>query len=143
MVQPDSSNNCSPSLARRFAAIFYDAIALLAVWFFAALVIVLIRRGEAVKPGEILFSAYLLLTAFAYFGFCWTRSGQTLGMKSWKIVVVDADSGKTISWRNAAIRFAVSLASWAACGLGFWWALFDRSGRTWHDRLSRSSLRAL
>jgi uncharacterized RDD family membrane protein YckC len=31
------------------------------------------------------------------------------------------------------LRFAVALLSLAPAGLGFWWALFDAQGRSWHD----------
>jgi uncharacterized RDD family membrane protein YckC len=30
------------------------------------------------------------------------------------------------------------LLSWLPLGLGYFWILFDREGRAWHDRLSRT-----
>ena len=77
-----------PSIFRRLAAVLYDVIALAAIWFFATLIVVIVRKGAAVDPGNPFFMLYLLVFAYAYFGFCWTRSGQTLGMKSWKITLV-------------------------------------------------------
>ncbi|MDA0820935.1 MAG: RDD family protein [Proteobacteria bacterium] len=140
MLPKHPPSNSFPSLARQFAAILYDLIALAGIWFFAALVVVISRKGAAIEPGNILFTAYLLATAYAYFGFCWTRTGQTLGMKSWKIRVVGSNCASRISWRQSALRFCGALVSWSVFGLGFFWVLIDRNRRSWHDRLSTTRL---
>lgn len=119
---------------------FYDGLALLAIWFFATLAIVIVRRGTAIDAGNPFFTLYLALTAYAYFGYCWGRTGQTLGMKSWRFRLVPAAGAAPITWRQTALRFVGAGASLAACGLGYVWALFDREGRSWHDRLSRTRL---
>jgi len=131
----------SPSIFRRLAAVLYDVIALAAIWFFATLIVVIVRKGEAVDPGNPFFMLYLLVSAYAYFGFCWTRSGQTLGMKSWRITLVATGTDEPVDWKRAMIRFIAAIASWAAVGAGFLWAVVDRDRRTWHDRISRSHLR--
>jgi len=127
-----------PSWFRRLAAISYDAIALLAIWFFATLIVVIVRKGVAVAPGNPYFTAYLLFCAYAYYAYCWTHTGQTLGMKAWKIALVRRDGEPAVDWRHAALRFAAALLSLAALGLGFVWALFDRDHLTWHDHLSNT-----
>ena len=131
----------SPSIFRLFGAILYDLIALLAIWFFAGLIVVISLQGNAVDPGNLLFLIYLIAVAYAYFGWCWTRSGQTLGMKSWKIRLVANETRQSIGWKCAAIRFAAAIISLSALGLGFFWSVFDRDSRTWHDRISRSHMR--
>ena len=65
----------------------------------------------------------------------WTRGGQTLGMRAWRCRLVAAD-GEPVGWGQTVARFAAALVSWAALGLGFWWALADPERRTWHDRWS-------
>jgi uncharacterized RDD family membrane protein YckC len=132
-----------PSIFRRLASIVYDMVALAAIWFFATLAVVIVRKGEAVTPGNPSFIVYLLVTAYAYFGFCWTHTGQTLGMKSWKIALVATGRDRPVGWTLAAIRFGVAIVSWGALGLGFLWAVFDPDRRTWHDRISRSHLRSV
>jgi uncharacterized RDD family membrane protein YckC len=82
---------------------------------------------------------YLLLIAFAFFGWFWVHGGQTLGMRAWRLRLVSADGGP-VSWKQAAIRFAAALLSWSCLGLGFFWALIDREKRAWHDRLSGTRL---
>jgi uncharacterized RDD family membrane protein YckC len=129
-----------PSIFRLFGSILYDIIALAAIWFFAALIVVIVRHGEAVNSGNVFFMTYLLAVAYAYFGWCWTRNGQTLGMKSWKIRLVATETEQTVGWKCAAIRCIAALVSFSALGLGFFWAVFDPDSRTWHDRISRSHL---
>jgi uncharacterized RDD family membrane protein YckC len=129
-----------PSIFRIFGAILYDIIALGAIWFFAALIVLVFRQGETVASGSIVFSLYLGVVAYAYFGFCWTRSGQTLGMKCWRIRLVDSKTDRAIGWASAATRCAAAMVSLGVLGLGFFWAIFDHNSRTWHDRLSGSHL---
>ena len=86
-----------------------------------------------------LLSLYLLTIACLYFTWPWTHGGQTLGMRSWKVCLVAADGGP-VAWRQAALRFFVALLSLAALGLGYFWALRDRDGLTWHDRAAATRL---
>lgn len=128
----------SPSIFRLLSSILYDLIALAAIWFFAGLIVVIALQGKAVDPENLLFLLYLIVVAYAYFGWCWTRGGQTLGMKAWKIKLVTTEADQTIGWKCAAIRFAAAILSLSALGLGFFWSVIDRDSRTWHDRISRS-----
>lgn len=140
MTQNLTLNARAPSPLRLVAAMFYDGLALLAIWFFATLVIVVVRRGTAIDAGNPFFTLYLALTAYAYFGYCWGRTGQTLGMKSWRFRLVSTAGPGPISWQQTALRFSCAIVSLAACGLGYVWALFDRDGYTWHDRRSGTCL---
>jgi len=74
-----------------------------------------------------------------YFSWFWVKAGQTLGMKTWKTLVV-SDTGERISWKQATIRYLVAMVSWGAVGIGFVWSLFDSKKRTWHDMASHSYL---
>ena len=123
------------------AAMFYDGLALLAIWFFATLAIVVVRRGVALDAGNPFFTLYLAVTAYAYFGYCWGRTGQTLGMKSWRFRLVPIAGRGPITWQHTTVRLLGATVSLAACGLGYLWVLFDRDGCTWHDRLSGTCLR--
>ena len=138
--QPHPHLGSPPSIFRLFGSILYDIIAIAAISFFAALVVVIFHRGEAVSSGNIFFMVYLLAVAFLYFGFCWTRGGQTIGMKSWKIRLVDSETNQAIGWPRAATRCAAACLSLGVVGIGFIWMVFDTDSRTWHDRISGSHL---
>ena len=59
----------------------------------------------------------LVLTIFwAYFVGFWSRSGETTGMRPWRLTLVMADTGHLPSHAACTIRFAVMLATWLAVG---------------------------
>ncbi len=128
-----------PGVFKRFAIIIYDALLLLAVLFLATLVLLPFQTGNIFEPNSWQFSLYLLLVSFVFYSWFWTRSGQTLGLLSWKLRVVSQD-GENISWKQAATRFSVAIFSWGICGLGFFWILFNKDRLTWHDMASNSHL---
>ncbi len=140
MTQNLTVKDRAPSSLRLVAAMFYDGLALLAIWFFATLAIVIVRRGIAIDAGNPFFTLYLAVTAYAYFGYCWARTGQTLGMKSWRLRLVPITGPGPITWKHTTLRLLGATVSPTACGAGYLWALFDRNGYTWHDRLSGTCL---
>ncbi|GFM86206.1 RDD family protein [Pseudomonas cichorii] len=139
------------SLARRLAAICYDALLCFALQLVTAFIYKLVLMafiGEArlraltesgSLDGDPLLSSILLLATFGFFAKFWTHGGQTLGMQVWGIRVQNAD-GTAISLMQALLRFIVSIASWLCVGLGFIWSLFDKQQRTWHDMYSNTRL---
>ncbi|OQR33569.1 hypothetical protein BWR59_09560 [Pseudomonas sp. Bc-h] len=138
-------------LGRRLAAIFYDAllcVALLMVTTFIYKLIWMAFVGQAKLrqlsetgslDGDPLLSTLLLFALFAFFAKFWTHAGQTLGMQVWGIRVQNAD-GTGISLWQALLRFVVAIASWLCVGLGFFWSLFDKQKRSWHDMYSETQL---
>ena len=128
------------SLPRRLAALAYDALLLLALLFVATIPWALAAHGELLAPlARALYQGYLVAVSGVFFGWFWTHGGQTLGMRAWRVRVV-SDDGHELTARMAAIRFATGLLSLVALGLGFWWALFDRERKTWHDRAAHTHM---
>ena len=100
----------------------------------------LILTGGGFTVGDLLlFRAYLLGVAFAFFTWFWMHGGQTLGMRAWRLRVVGADR-RPLSWRQASGRFFAAALSWACLGVGFLSILFDEQRLAWHDRLSGTRL---
>jgi uncharacterized RDD family membrane protein YckC len=131
--------NSAPGLFRRLAAIVYDLLLLGAVLFAATAAILPFNSGDAFRPDQYFYPAYLIGVSFLFFGWFWTHGGQTLGMRAWKIKVLTTDRNP-INWRQAALRFFSALLSWLILGLGFWWILLDKQKRGWHDRLSQTQI---
>ena len=121
-----------PGLLRRIAAALYDSLLVIALLVIPTLITMAFRGGEPVPPGSALFQIFLLVTAGTFFVGFWVRGGQTLGMRSWRIRVID-QSGGTLSWRQGVLRFLIALLSIGLFGLGIWWAWFDRERRTLPD----------
>jgi uncharacterized RDD family membrane protein YckC len=128
-----------PSLIRHLAAIVYDFLLLTALLFLATALLLPFNGGEAFSSRQFFYPIYLFAVSFLFYGWFWTHGGQTLGLKAWKIKVI-SDNGNMISWRQAFIRFIVSIMSWGFLGLGFVWVLFDKEHRSWHDISSKSGL---
>lgn len=128
------------SLARRFAAILYDALLLLGVIFVAGIPWALVPNEiQQQQPWLIVKQIYLLAVAYLFFAGFWVHGGQTLGMRAWRIKVVSI-SNKSMTWKISLKRFIFSILSWLVIGLGFLWVLFDRDKHAWHDRLSATQL---
>jgi uncharacterized RDD family membrane protein YckC len=121
------------------AAIFYDCLLLFAVLFIATAVLLPFTHGEAIHSGNFLYFLYLTVLSYVFFGWQWTHGGQTLGMRAWKIILLDTNR-KPITWMQAGKRFLLVILSWTFLGLGFIWALFNPDKITFHDRYSNTRL---
>ena len=123
-------------LLRRLAAILYDALLVGALLFLATVPFIAVRGGEPVEIGDnAVYRVVLVLVIYAFFVGFWTRSGRTLGMQSWGLQLETMDGGKP-TLATCSVRFIAAIISWAPCGLGFLWQLWDRDRLTWHDRIS-------
>jgi uncharacterized RDD family membrane protein YckC len=117
----------------------------------------------ASDPGALeraLLQVFLVLLLGAYYVRCWTRGGQTLAMKAWKLRVVGPQGG-ALTTGAAIARFAIaglalatgagaiiwlwrhpgSTCGWAAvvpAAVDILWAAFDRDRQFLHDRLART-----
>lgn len=123
----------------RLLAMLYDLLPLAALWMATSAVMLLLRGGERVVPGSAAAMIELLLllaVSFAYLGLSWRRGGQTLGMRAWRLYLVNTDGSRPVSWRALMLRYLVAMVSLAAVGLGFVWSLFEPNRRTWHDLAS-------
>lgn len=126
-------------LGRRLLVMAYDAAAIVALLMLVTALIMLAGFRELSAVRDPLYAAVLFSTWFLYLGWCWRHGGMTLGMRAWK-VRVESLRGESPGWGACLLRFAVSLLSAAAAGLGFLWSLFDPQRRCWHDIASGTRL---
>ncbi len=147
-------------LRRRLTAAAYDGLLLIALFFVVTAGIVAIRRS-GVPSGSGPLQFLLAGTAWLYFAWCWVHGGQTVGMRAWKVRVVDHGSpGAPIGWVRASLRFvaawlpalplslmAAGVAWQLATGIagaafvaGFGASRFERDRRCWHDILTGTRL---
>jgi uncharacterized RDD family membrane protein YckC len=129
-------------LLRRLGALLYDGLLLLGVLMVATALFLPFTGGEAVDAQqhpllEFGYRAMLLLLVVGFFGLFWTRSGQTLGMASWRIKV-EREDGTLLGWGDTLRRLGWALVSLLPLGLGLLWVMVDPQKRAWHDRLSRT-----
>ena len=128
------------SLLRRAGAMLYDAFLLLALLMLATVPFIAARGGEMVEPGDNrAYQLVLFAVIYAYFVGYWSWKGRTLGMQSWGLQLETA-AHEVPRFDACTLRFFAALLSWLPLGLGFFWQLWDRERRTWHDRLSHTWL---
>lgn len=168
-----TSSASAPELAGilvRLYCIIYDGLLLLALWMIiSALLVPLATPDQAAQQHQltvtpeafrqfVLFPAMVAVT-WLFYGYFWTRAGQTLGMQTWRLKVVRAD-GSLLRWSDAVTRCASAcllplvggLLGQLAYGspkavllsmtLGFLgnyaWMLWNGRRLSWHDQLSRT-----
>lgn len=130
-------SNCPPaSLIKQFAAMVYDSLLIVALLFIATAIALIFNGGEAFESSP-LYSLFLLLIIFIFYAWFWSKSGQTLGMRVWKIRIV-SEFGGNPGWQIGILRLLSAIISLLPLGLGYWWRLFKPY--TWHDRLSQTRI---
>lgn len=117
----------------------YEALLLTAILFICTWVFLFFAQPLDRSVARPLLQIWLLLVTGAYFVYCWTHGGQTLPMKTWRISVATRDGG-ALRMKTAIKRYLLALLSFAACGLGFAWALVDRDRQFLHDRVAGTRL---
>lgn len=133
-------------LFRRLGALLYDGLIIIAVEMMAAGVVIAVLHalmamgifsvGSYEDVSDFLtrhpiwspvYTAYLVAVWVYFFVYFWTRAGQTLGMRAWKLLLCNED-GSAITTTQALIRIATS-----AFGLANLAVLLDPKKRGFHD----------
>ena len=112
-------------LLRRLAALFYDLLLMIALAIVVTFAMLPLTHGEAFLTSTQgllahTYHAAWLLAVFAYFGWCWTQSGQTLGMRAWRIALEGA-SERQLGWSGAIVRFLLGAGIAFLAVLGAWY----------------------
>ncbi len=138
------SDGVSVGFGRRVAALIYDSFLLAAVLMIFTAGALFFTHGAAIVPATAgawvhAYRAGLLVVVGGYYVLNWLRSGQTLGMRAWRIRAV-ASSGKAVKWQAAVLRACFGLLAWAPAALGVLWLYLDPAHLALHDRLSNTRI---
>ena len=83
----------------------------------------------------VLLLAFLFLFQFLYFGYFWSKSGQTIGMKLLSVKVVRQGS-EPMTFLRSGLRGTFGYwVSGLIFSLGYLWALIDANNEAWHDKI--------
>ena len=116
----------------RLLAFVYDAVPVAALLMVASGVLLAINGGRTVERAPLMaLLEFLALWSLcgAYFVLSWRRGGQTLGMRPWRLKLVDAD-GRLASARALWLRFLVGSLTPV---IGWLWCPFDAQRRALCD----------
>ena len=134
---------------RRLGAWFYDVLMLVAVEMVAVSIALLsVNIGFWLgyfapvypSPSAVLlvhpvisplFTCYIFGVLALFYGYFWCKAGQTLGMRAWKLKVINEDGG-LLTPTQAVIRLAT-----ACLGLGNLLVLIDSKNRAFQDHFAR------
>jgi len=110
-----------PGLARRLAALLYEGVLLFGVVFFTGMLYSVLTRQQHAMQGRTGMGLVIFLSVGLYFVGFWTKSGQTLPMKTWHLRVVRAD-GRPLGWGRAVLRYLLSWLWFVPSLLAVWLA---------------------
>ncbi len=127
------------SLARRLAAALYEALLVVALMFIATFPFLAFFGDSTHGWRRHVLQGWIVVVIGAYFVWFWTRGGQTLPMKTWRLQVVRHD-GAPVNLGRAIHRYVIAVLGFFALGLGFLWALLDRDRQFLHDRLAGTAM---
>lgn len=126
--KPDGPSGPRASFGRRLVASLVDGLVLGVLYF---ILLAIVGENAALGLGLIAGIAYYALLEGG-------ASGQTLGKKLLGIRVVDFNSGGSIGYGRAALRYIGRIVSQIPCFLGYLWMLWDKEKQTWHDKFATS-----
>lgn len=141
----------SPNLLRIFAAMVYDSLLLAAISIAYGAVVVGLRVAIFGQPDagqrihwSFFSSVVITLGWFAvimfFYIYFWQKFGQTLGMKTWRIQLVDAKTNQLVSYSQACKRSLFAWLSLLFLGAGYWCKLIHSQQRLLHDVASGTKL---
>ena len=132
----------------RIVAYLIDSVVLvvaLLVPFLALAAVGSVVESDVTRPraadgvGVIVVLAVLvvgLVVAFGYFPFFWARSGQTPGMRPFRLWVVRDRDGQPLSTGTAILRMVGMYFISSIFYIGFAWVFVDKRRRAWHDLIA-------
>lgn len=118
----------------------YDLLLLLAIWFAAALPFV-IWQGDALQESsgiKLAFQIYLITITYVYLTYFWTQSGQTPGLKTWKLQLI-TERNALPSRYHANLRFLLTMILFP---IG-WIGLFFGKQQLLQDQLAKTKIIAV
>lgn len=140
----------TPSLLRRLAAMVYDSLLLMAVSILYGAIATGINiaikgvpaTGERVTWGAfgiVVFIGWIFTLGF-FFCYFWKKSGQTLGMKTWRIKMYNASNMQLPDYSQCIIRCCCAPFSLLLFGVGYWLMYLNPDRQTLHDKLSKTRI---
>ncbi|MBO1924431.1 RDD family protein [Thiomicrorhabdus sp. 6S3-12] len=122
-------------------AMLYDFILLCAIWFAASIPFVLWQgSGEFATDDKInlAFQLYLIAITYLYLTYFWTQSGQTPGLRTWKLQLQRED-GYLLTRHNANLRFLLAVPLTLFFGLTLIGFITPKK-QLLHDQLAKTKI---
>lgn len=158
----------------RLLGVLYDGMLVLALLFLVSMVLIMIGTSFFGQVGvnasdsqtlplwykNFVQRPFFVLTLVGFYGVFWRKSGQTLGMQTWRLKTLSLD-GRLLTWRQCFLRvicacilpfvcaqisfwlhksqMAVSFSLTAGFLLNYLFCYVHKNGLALHDVLSRTT----
>ena len=123
-------------------ALVYDFFLLLGITFAYGAVITLGKNllgHDALSPSSPIIGVLTLLGLWVccalFYTWCWLRSGQTLGMKSWRIRLINSRPTQ-LTWKQCWMRCLWASLCNGLFGIGLIWCYLNRNKFALQDALT-------
>jgi uncharacterized RDD family membrane protein YckC len=135
-IEPNLRASAYPAhLGWRLLAILYDSLPMIPLVFVTSAALLFVHGGKPVKAGSWLSWLEILIylsVIGSYAVVSWRRGGQTMGMRPWRLMVVDYQ-GKNAALGKLCLRYVIAILSGGSVLL---WSLVDKEKRGLHDIIS-------
>lgn len=130
---------------RRLAALVYDSFILLAISFIygAAITAISAANHQPETDYQPMFNGVLFPLGWCaalvlFYCWFWSKSGQTLGMKTWKIKLVQKQNALNPKWSQCLLRCLLTPPLVLGFGVGYWYAYSNQARESLQDRLTKT-----
>jgi len=136
---PDIQKGKKAGVFSRFFATLIDPFIILIFYFIVAIVggsIGAVGGAEA-AIGALFISFFIAIIAYLIFSIWFLNKGMTPGKWLLGLQVVEMHSGANPGILRMFIReFIGKFVSSLFLGIGYFWAIWDKDGQTWHDKIA-------
>ncbi|CAB3755395.1 RDD family protein [Paraburkholderia humisilvae] len=129
------------AFSQRARALFIDSI----WWTLIVLFVPLGPSTEDILANPVAFGSSVVLWLFVgqcipilVTGMLWASWGTSPGKRAVRIRIVDAVTGERMTAKQALLRTFGYLLTFATCGAGFLWILFNQRSQALHDRIAHT-----
>jgi TonB family protein len=127
-------------VARRFAAQLLDVVSVWLIFFLVLALAGLIGYGSQ-SLGLGVTSVFWTFIGYVVFALWFLSQGKTPGKWLVGIRVVDKRQGSLPGLGRMLVRETIGkIVSGFFLGLGYFWAIFDRDGQAWHDKIAGTAV---
>lgn len=173
-AEPSQSNKKQPTIAKpavRLVAMLYDGMLILALLFFVSMLLVVLGTHLLIPVGttsqqatelpkwyqNLVLTPSFVLTLIGFYGVFLRKSGQTLGMQTWRLKTLNRD-GSLLTWKQVGkrilsacllpficamlgsllhnSRMALLFSGFMGFLFNYWFAWVNKQGIAVHDMLS-------
>ncbi len=126
-------NKNNPPLIRVYGSLIYELFALVPIWMATGFIFIYFLDDFFGAYRRPIFQIYLWLISGVYLTYCWTKSGQTLAMRAWKLKIISGRGAltKKLAWK----RYIYATLGALIGGMSFIWALTNKKHLYLHDQI--------